>query len=49
MLSLICGIQKVKRKSDYNKKRNRLTNIENKVVFTSGEREGGRSKIGIRD
>ena len=30
-------------------KRNRLTDIENKLVVTTGEREGGRSKIGVRD
>ena len=30
-------------------KRNRLTDIENKLVVTSGEREGGRAKIGVGD
>ena len=28
-------------------KQNRLTDIENKLVVTSGEREGGRGKIGV--
>ena len=44
MLSLICGIWKIKQTSEYNKT-NRLTDIENKLVVTSGEREGGRDKI----
>ena len=30
------------------KKRNRLTDLENKVVITSGEREGGRQGRGLR-
>ena len=30
-------------------KRNRLTDIENKLVVSSGEREGERAKIGIGD
>ena len=29
--------------------RNRLTDIENKLVVTKGEREGGRGKIGVWD
>ena len=32
-----------------NKKRNRLTDIENKLMVTSGEREVGRGKIGVGD
>ena len=44
MIPLICGISK------YNKlvnitKRNRLTDVENKLVVTRGEREWGRGKI----
>ena len=31
------------------KKRSRLTDIENKLMITSGEREGGRGNIGIGD
>jgi hypothetical protein len=27
----------------------RLTDIENKLMVTSGERDGGRSKIGVGD
>ena len=30
-------------------KRNRLTDIENKLVVSSGERERGRGKIGVGD
>ena len=41
MLSPICGIEKIKQTSEYNKKRNRLTDIENKLVVTKGEREVG--------
>jgi len=32
---------------EYNKKRSRLTDTENKLVVTSGEREAGRVKIGV--
>ena len=32
-----------------NKKRNSLTDIENKLMVTSGEREVGRGKIGVGD
>ena len=31
-----------------NEKRNRLTNIENKQVATSGKKDEGRDKIGIK-
>ena len=31
------------------RKRNRLTDIENKLVVTSGEREEGRGETGIGD
>ena len=34
--------------NEYNKTK-RLTDIENKLVVTSGEREGGRGKIGVGD
>ena len=40
--------KKIKQTSEYNK-RNRLTDIENKLVFISGEREVGRGKIGVGD
>ena len=39
----------MKQTSEYNKKRNKLTEIENKLVATTGEKEGGRGKIGVRD
>ena len=32
----------------YNKKRSNLTDIENKLVVTSGERKGGEGRIGGR-
>ena len=31
----------------YKRNRNRLTVIENKLVVTKGEREGGRDKLGV--
>lgn len=31
------------------KKRNRIADIENKLVVTTGEWEGGRDKIGVWD
>ena len=37
-----------KKKNEYNKT-NRATDIENKLMVTSGEREGGRGKIGVED
>ena len=29
--------------------RNRLTDIENKLVVTKGQRDGGRNKLEVRD
>ena len=49
MLSLMCGIRKVKQK---NITIARLSDIENRLVFTSVEREVGREQeigIGLRD
>ena len=40
MLSLICGISKMKQTTVYNKTE-ADTDIENKLVVISGEREGG--------
>ena len=37
---------KPKLTSEYNKKRNRLTDIEHKPVVTSGERGGAKNKMG---
>ena len=48
MLSLICGIQKIKQANKYNKTKTD-TDIENKLVVNSGEREEGRGKIGVGD
>ena len=42
MISLIC--ESTKYHKLVNQIRNRLTDIERKLVITSGEREGGRSK-----
>ena len=33
----------------YMQNRNRLTDIENKLVVTKGEREGGKDKLGVWD
>ena len=41
MLSLTCGILKKYNKLVTITKRSRLTDTENKLVVTSGEREGG--------
>ena len=41
---------KLKNKTNvYNKTETRLTDIENKLVDTSGEMEGGRNKIEVGD
>ena len=40
MISLICGIQKMKQTSEYNKKVD--SDIEKKLAVTSGEKRGGR-------
>jgi len=43
MLSLICGIYRIQQTSKYNRKRNKLTDIENKlVVYLWGEGREGR-------
>ena len=39
----------LKYKSTYLQNKNRLTDKENKLVVTGGEREGGRGKIGVGD
>ena len=41
MISLICGIQKKIIQINYLQNRNRLTDIENKLMVTKREREGG--------
>ena len=43
MIPLMCEIKKNKT-NGCNKKRDRLTDVENKLVVSSGEREGGRGK-----
>ena len=47
MLSHIWKLKKIKQMNNYNK--NRLTDGENKLVVTSGEREAGRGKIEVGD
>ena len=37
----ITYVESKKQTSEYNKKRNRLRDIENKLVFTGGGKEGG--------
>ena len=39
-------ILKIQQANSFNKKRARLSDIENKLVVTSEEREAGRGKIG---
>ena len=39
-ISLICEILKIELTGEYNKKRSRLTGIENTLVVINGEREG---------
>ena len=36
LISFICGIWKIKQISEYNKRRSRLTDTENKLVVASG-------------
>ena len=48
MLSLICGL-KMKQTNECNKTEKRLTDVENKLLVTSGEREVGRGKLGVED
>ena len=40
---------KIQQTSDYNKKRSKLIDTENKLVVTSGEREEEKSNIGVRE
>ena len=40
---------KIKQTTEYNYKRNQLTDIENKVVVITGKREVRRSRIGVGD
>ena len=40
---------KIKQTTEYNYKRNQLTDIENKVVVITGEREVRRGRIGVGD
>ena len=51
MLSLTCGILKIKQMNVYNvyNKRNRFTDIENKLVVTSGEGDGGGGEMWVWD
>ena len=42
VIAIIRGIQKIQQTSENNKKRSRPTDIENKLVTTTGKREVGR-------
>ena len=44
MIALVCGIWKLQQTSEYSKKKIRLTDIENKLMATSGEKEGGQDR-----
>ena len=44
MMPIICGILKIKQTIECNFSKDRLTDIKNKPVVTSGKREGRRSK-----
>ena len=46
-VSLIYGIKKIKQTSKYHKKET-SSQIENRLVMTSGEREGGNRGSGLR-
>ena len=46
-MTYIWNLKKVKQTNEYS--RNWLTDDENKLVVTSGERDGGRGKIGVGD
>ena len=46
--NIICGIKKWYKWS-YLQNRNRLADIENKLMVTKGEREVGRDKLGVWD
>jgi len=37
----------MKQTNEYNETKNRLTDVENKLVVNSAEREGRRRKIGV--
>ena len=49
MMSLTCGILKKWYKWTYLQNRNRLTDIENKLTVTKGERGRERDKLGVWD
>ena len=44
MIQLICEILKIKQTSEYNKKRMRYADREDKLVVTSGKRKVGKSR-----
>ena len=49
MMSLICGILKIIQMKVYSKTE-RLTDTENKLVVTTGERDGGQGRgMGLKD
>lgn len=48
MKSLICGIYKIQQVSEYNRKE-ADSHIEEKLVVTSREREGGNRQDGVQE
>ena len=49
MIALTCRIQNMKQMNFYLQNRNRLTEIENKLMVTKGEMGWGRDKLGVWD
>ena len=48
MISFICGILKIQQTSEYNTQKSRLTDLENKLVVTSGGGGKRYKPIGIK-
>ena len=49
MILLILESKVTQQTSEYNKKRSRPPDIENKLVVTSEKREGGRGNVWVED
>ena len=49
MISFLYESEKIQQTSEYNKRETVLTEIENKLVVTSGEQAEGRSKTEVGD
>ena len=44
IILLICGNYKIQQTSEYNKKEKQIHRYKDKLVVTSGEREGGKDR-----